>query len=81
VTVLEFCLQPLPEKAVRVTTPDGKPVPYAEVAKRVKGGKVVAMVGTWENQKADPAYLKALKEDTLVFEMLPAPAPAGQPPK
>jgi hypothetical protein len=81
-TVTEFGLQQLPETAVKVSTTDGKPVTYAEAAKRVKGGKVVAMVWAWEGKKADPAYLKALKEDTLVFEMqpLPPPPPGGASP-
>lgn len=78
VTVPEYGLAPLPEKAVKITTLDGKPVTYAEAAKRVKGGKVVATVWAYEDKKADPAYLKALKEDTLVFEMQPGPPPGSE---
>jgi hypothetical protein len=74
-TVTEFGLHPVDEKSVKITTTDGKPVTYSEAAKQVKGGKVVAMVWSFEDKKGDPAYLKALKEDTLVFEVQPAPPP------
>jgi hypothetical protein len=83
VTVPEYGLAPIPEAAVKITTTAGKPVTYADAAKQVKGGKVVATVWAFEDKKADPAYLKALKDDILVFEMQPGPPPGSTntPPK
>jgi hypothetical protein len=79
VMAMEFGLQEVPEKTVRITTTDGKAVTYADAATQVKGGKVVALVFLFEDKRPDPVYLKALREDVLIFEVQPEAPPGGQP--
>ena len=58
------------EAMIKVKDLEGKAVAYADAAKKFKGG-TIALVSYNSGVKLDPQYLKAVKDGTLVLEIVP----------